>query len=238
MTYLTTFFRARLLYLFSSWFLSISVVAVEPPIITLAPCCFPGASAEFDLLADRTGWKWVNEQAWNWQGDGAERELHLVAQSGAKPTFRSPFNLAWYELLEWKDFTLTCEAQMTNFTKGNNDLCIAFGKVEDYRFYYAHLGEKSDAVHHQIHVVDNADRKPITTFRTSGILWQPEVWHHIRVVRNSEVGDIAVYDDQQAVPVLTARDRTLTWGRIGLGSFDDLGKFRNVKIQGISRTKE
>jgi hypothetical protein len=44
--------------------------------------------------------------------------------------------------------------------------------------------------------------------------------------------------NNQEAQVLSARDKTLTWGQIGLGSFDDLGKFRKVKIQGISRAKE
>jgi hypothetical protein len=33
-------------------------------------------------------------------------------------------------------------------------------------------------------------------------------------------------------PALTAQDKTLDHGWIGLGSFDDLGKFRNLEISG------
>jgi hypothetical protein len=33
-------------------------------------------------------------------------------------------------------------------------------------------------------------------------------------------------------PVITAQNNTLNHGWIGLGSFDDLGKFRNLQIQG------
>ncbi len=212
-----------------------TMAADTPPQITVAPCCLPGASPLVDIFAEKDGWTWFNKSAWTWQGDGEARELHLTAQSGAKPTFRSPFNLAWYERKEWKDFTLTCEAQLTQFTKGNNDLCFAFGKMDAYKFYYAHIGQKADKVHHHIHIVDNADRKPITAYRSEGMEWKQDNWHHIKIVRNSETGDIAVYVDNQEQPVLTANDKTLSWGKIGLGSFDDLGKFRNVRVQGISR---
>ena len=44
------------------------------------------------------------------------------------------------------------------------------------------------------------------------------------------------YIRQQMTAIgLTAKDQALEWGRIGLGSFDDLGEFRNVRIKGTSR---
>jgi hypothetical protein len=238
MKYLRTGLLSNYLWLFCLVGFTPLASSGEAPTITLAPCCLPGSSPVVELFADTAAWSWVNDSAWTWQGEGEQRELQLLKQTGSKPTFRSPFNLAWFEPREWKDFTLTCEAQLTLFNQGNNDLCIAFGKMEAYRFYYAHIGEKADGVHHQFHVVDNADRKAITTYRTAGMEWKENVWHQVRVVRNSETGDMAVYVNNQEAQVLSARDKTLTWGQIGLGSFDDLGKFRKVKIQGISRAKE
>ena len=38
--------------------------------------------------------------------------------------------------------------------------------------------------------------------------------------------------DNMVKPALTAQDRTLDHGWIGLGSFDGLGQFRNLEIQG------
>ena len=190
---------------------------------------------EQDLFADPARWAFGDKKAWKWSGEGKDRVLQLVAHSSDKPKHRSPFNLAWFEGREWKDFTLTAECRLTKFDAGNNDLCIAFDGEGGDRFYYAHLGEKADEPHHQIHIVDKADRKPVTTFRTDGTPWKEGTWHRVKIVRNAATGDIGVWFDDMGKPVLTAKDKTLEWGRIGLGSFDDLGEFRNVRIKGTSR---
>lgn len=212
--------------------------AGEPPEVAVPPCCAANSRAtaiQSDLLTDPEKWALAEPKAWKWSGGGKDRVLQLIAQSKVKPKYRSPLNLAWFEGKEWKDFTLTAEVRLTKFDAGNNDLCIAFGRAGENRFYYAHLGEKADEPHHQIHLVDNADRKPVTTFRTAGTPWKEGAWHTVKIVRNTSTGDIGVWFDDMEKPVLTARDKTLEWGQIGLGSFDDLGEFRNVKVKGTSR---
>ena len=219
--------------------LAAPLFAAEPPAVVTPPCCAANSRSavlEVDLFSDPAKWTFSDDKAWNWTGEGKDRVLHLTAQNTKPPKYRSPFNLAWCDGgREWKDFTLTAEARLTKFDAGNNDLCFAFGRAAENRFYYAHLGEKADEPHHQIHIVDNADRKAITTFRTGGTPWKEGTWHHIKIVRNTATGDIGVWFDDMEKPVLTAQDKTLEWGKIGLGSFDDLGEFRNVRIKGISR---
>lgn len=183
-------------------------------------------------LETPAAWKFGDAAAWTWGTEGAETILRLVRQSAVKPAVRSPFNLAWLTGPDWKSFTLTVDARLTKFDEGNNDLCLAFARQDDLRFYYAHLGEKADGVHHQIHLVDRADRKPITATRTAGTPWRPGVWHRLKLVHDAGRGAIAVYFDDMEKPVLTATDRTLGHGQIGLGSFDDLGEFRNLEIRG------
>ncbi|WP_193212421.1 hypothetical protein [Luteolibacter marinus] len=217
---------------------TLPLLAAEPPAVTIPACCTGSsrsANLEVDLFSDPAKWIPADPAAWQWTGTGADAVLHLIAQSSTKPKFRSPLNLAWLSGREWKDFTLTAEVRLTKFDAGNNDLCIAFGRSDENRFYYAHLGEKADEPHHQIHLVDNADRRPITTYRTTGTPWQKGKWHRVKIVRNTATGDIGVWFDDMKRPVLTARDKTLEWGQIGLGSFDDLGEFRHVKIRGTSR---
>lgn len=218
--------------------LATPLFAAEPPAITPPPCCSGNsrsAKLESDLFLNHEPWNFTDPAAWKWSGSGAKSTLVLIKQSRNKPTYRSPLNLAWFSGKEWKDFTLTAEVKLTKFDDGNNDLCIAFGRATENQFYYAHLGEEADEPHHQIHLVDQSDRKPITTYRTLGTPWKKDTWHHVKVVRNFTTGDIGVWFDDMAKPVLTAKDKTLEWGLIGLGSFDDLGEFRNVHIRGTSR---
>ena len=154
--------------------------------------------------------------------------LSLKRQSDFKPKVRSPFNLAWFEGGEWGSFTLTAEVRLDLFNDGNNDVCIAFGKEGETKFYYAHLGEKADKVHLQLHLVNDADREKITAEGAETLPWEQGKWHQVKLVRDLEAGTITVwFDGKQA---LAAVDKTLGKGNIGLGSFDDLGSFRNLEI--------
>ncbi len=194
--------------------------------LALGVCLSAAADTAQRPLLQRDHWQFEDPAAWEWQGDGAETTLVLKKPSQYKPKFRRPFNLAWFGGAEWDSFTLTCEARLDVFSKGNNDVCIAFGGVGDSEFYYAHLGEKADGVHLQLHVVNNADRKAITTKRAETLPWEPGHWHAIKLVRDAASGGIQVWFDGKLV--LEASDKTFGKGRIGLGSFDDLGAFRNV----------
>ena len=192
--------------------------------------CLSASAADAALypLQQRGQWQFEDPAAWEWQGDAGETTLVLKKPSQYKPKFRRPFNLAWFGGAEWDSFTLTCEARLDAFNKGNNDLCIAFGSLDDSEFYYAHLGENADGVHLQLHVVNNSDRKAITTTRAETLPWKPGTWHPINLVRDAASGSIKVWFEGQ--PVLEANDKTFGKGRIGLGSFDDLGAFRNVVV--------
>ena len=192
--------------------------------------CFMAVSS---LLAEqplqqRDQWQLEDPAAWEWRGEGDATTLVLKKPSNYKPKVRRPFNLAWFGGAEWESFTLTCEARLDVFNKGNNDVCIAFAGASDSEFYYAHLGETADGVHLHLHVVNQADRNAITTTRAKALPWQPNHWHKIKLVRDTASGAIKVWFDDQVV--LEASDKTFGRGRIGLGSFDDLGAFRKVVI--------
>ena len=186
------------------------------------------AEAEAHPLQQRAQWQFDDPAAWEWQGEGQATTLVLRKSSHYTPKVRRPFNLAWFVGAEWASFTLTAEVRLDAFNNGNNDLCIAFGGLGESQFYYAHLGESADAAHLQLHVVNNADRKPITTSRAKTLPWKPNHWHQLRLVRDAEAGGMKVWFDEELV--LEGTDKTFSKGRIGLGSFDDLGAFRNVVI--------
>ena len=57
-------------------------------------------------------------------------------------------------------------------------------------------------------------------------------WHHARVVRNVAQGTIDIYFDDMETPVMTAVDKTFSWGQVGIGSFDDTGNFDEVLVYG------
>jgi len=114
---------------------------------------------------------------------------------------------------------------------GHRDLCLFFGYQDPAHFYYVHLGKKTDDHANQIFIVNEAARTKISTRTTPGTDWD-ERWHHIRVVRHAEEGTIKVYFDDLEEPVMTAKDDTFQWGRVGLGSFDDTGDFDEFVLRG------
>ena len=46
-------------------------------------------------------------------------------------------------------------------------------------------------------------------------------------------GRIAVFVDGATTPALEAKDTTLKTGRVGLGSFDETGQYKNVVVMGF-----
>ena len=55
-------------------------------------------------------------------------------------------------------------------------------------------------------------------------------WYHVRLMHDAVNGTVGVTVDGAAVPALEAVDRSLGPGRAGLGSFDETGEYKNVKI--------
>jgi hypothetical protein len=98
--------------------------------------------------------------------------------------------------------------------------------------YYVHLGKKADEHANQIFIVNGADRKKISLTSTDGTNWDDN-WHNVRVVRKVKDGTIEVYFDDMQKPVMTAKDTTFAWGRVGVGSFDDTSDWDDVKVEGV-----
>jgi hypothetical protein len=179
-------------------------------------------------LLQKDGWIFTDQNAWEWNEDGAKTELILKQASKFIPKVRSPFNLAWFEQTHWGSFTFTADVRLDLFNNGNNDVCIAFGKESETKFYYAHLGEKADAVHLQLHLVNDSDRQAITAKRVEALPWEKGKWHKVKIERDLTQGSMSVWFDGEIV--LSAIDKNLGKGTIGVGSFDDLCSFRNIVI--------
>ena len=97
------------------------------------------------------------------------------------------------------------------------------------KFYYVHLAAKTDPVHNGIFLVADADRKRLDQ-PTSVPQLKDKAWHHVRLERDAASGRIAIFVDGSTMPVLEATDATLRTGRVGLGSFDETGQFKNIVV--------
>ncbi|NBS34153.1 MAG: hypothetical protein EBS83_15435, partial [Planctomycetia bacterium] len=108
--------------------------------------------------------------------------------------------------------------------------CVFFNYRDAEHFYYVHLGARPDPNSGQIMIVDGAPRRPLTE-NTRPVPWDDD-WHVVKLERDAQSGRIAVYFDDMDRPLMEATDRTFTAGQVGIGSFDDMNNFANVKVYG------
>jgi hypothetical protein len=153
-------------------------------------------------------------------------------KSSYQPKNRSPIHIALVAGKKFTDFVLDCEMQSTTEPYGHQDLCVYFGFTAPQQFYYVHMAKAADMNAHNVFIVNDAPRKNIAKETTKGIEWKAGAWHHVRIARNAATGDIAVYFDDMAKPIMRANDKTFASGYVGFGSFDDTGRVRNVRVRG------
>jgi hypothetical protein len=166
-------------------------------------------------------------------GAPGNHALRVTGTSKYQPPFRSPHSIALVKDTVVGDFEFSVQVQETNVNAGpHRDLCFFWGYQDPAHFYYAHLGAKADPHACQIFIVNGAARTMITVDQATGTPWT-EGWHNVKVVRNVADGTIKVYFDDMEKPLMTARDKTFTWGQVGLGTFDDHGNFDDFELRGI-----
>ena len=165
-------------------------------------------------------------------GPKGNHALRCTGSANYKPKYRSPLSFALLKDVKVSDFELTLRCQETNVDAGaHRDLCIFWGYQDPDHFYYAHLGAKADPHACQIFIVNDAPRTMITVDQAKGTPWT-EGWHNVKVERTVSDGSMKVYFDDMKKPYMMARDKTFTWGQIGIGTFDDHGNFDDVVLRG------
>ena len=191
----------------------------------------PVLSEDFEEGAGR--WEPTDAKAWTLTGGPKGRVYSLIKKRSAyKPPHRSPLNISLLKDVTVGDFVLELDVLSTEKDYGHRSLCLFFGYQDPAHFYYVHFGKKADDHANQIFIVNDKARTKISTKTTPGTPWDDK-WHKLKVVRRVSDGTIETYYDDMKTPVMTAVDKTFTWGRIGVGSFDDKGNFDNVTIRGV-----
>lgn len=188
------------------------------------------------LAADSLAREWTLDGTGTWViRDGL---LALVTPGKPGGPIRRPSALALVNSVDLADTTLEVDLRSTAAlpeVTPRRDALLIVGYQSPTRFYYVHLSAARDAVHNGIFLVADADRRRIDSLSAVTPLVDQQ-WHHARLVRAPATGRIEVFVDDRAEPIMVASDRTLMWGRAGLGSFDDTAEFRNVTVIGAPAT--
>lgn len=168
--------------------------------------------------------------AWTLQKEGENSVYALIKRnSDFKPPVRSPLNRCLIRDLSVGSFVMDTRLKSTIPDYDHRSLCLFFGYRDDSHLYYVHFGKKTDDHANQIFIVDNEPRVKISAKTTPGTPWDDE-WHTARIIRDIRTGTISVYFDDMTQPVMTAINEKFAEGRVGFGSFDDIGNFDNVRI--------
>ncbi|TVZ55991.1 hypothetical protein OD91_1268 [Lutibacter sp. Hel_I_33_5] len=188
-------------------------------------------SQDFESEKAIGDFKFTDDNAWKIDDSNSGKSLHLHKQSNYKPKVRSPFNIAILQKVTVGDFILEITLNQTSREYNHRDLCLFFGIQNESQFYYTHIASVADKHANNIFLVDNNPRIKIASKTSKTINWGSKTsWHTERIERNTKEGTIKVFFDDMTHPKMEAKDTTLTYGKIGLGSFDDTGKFDNLKI--------
>ncbi len=191
----------------------------------------------------------TDASAWELAQTDGNQVLALTGESDYRPPHRSPLNIALIKGLTFGSFILEADIQQTGVrgvpireyvakhqdtsdSPGNahRDFCFFFGFQDPARFLYIHVAKAGDNNAHQVFVVNESDRTPITDFRAAGANWGLEEWRKIRIVRDLDEGAVEIFFQDMLTPIMIADEVPLAWGFIGFGSFDDTGFVDNIKI--------
>lgn len=179
------------------------------------------------------GLKWRVPVAADWKKNGDVLELTVPRPSLA------PRRPSQYALADTPDYVkVTVEAEMMPEPKAvrnrRNSLMIVYAWKDKDHFNYAHISVDSAheaAVHNGIFHVYGGDRVRISSREGPGTLRDGE-WHKVKLVYDGATGRVDVWVNGETSPSLRAVDMSLGAGKVGIGSFFDMGSFRNVRITG------
>ena len=172
--------------------------------------------------------RWVFSDPEVWVcADGA---LELQGSSNYQPSFRSPLGIALLSTPAVGDFALEAELEQTGREYGHRDLCVFFGFQDKDHYYYAHLATTPDANACNVFLVNGAARRNLLEPLAKGVAWGEGVFHQLHLERELESGRIRLYFDDMQTPLFDLVDKTLGAGRVGFGSFDDQGRFRDIRL--------
>ena len=187
-------------------------------------------SEDFDQGHDR--WELTDDKAWTLREVDGNNVFGLnKRKSDYEPTVRSPHNIALIKGLELSDFIITFKVKSTLDTGNHRDCCVFFCHTDSTHFYYCHTGAKPDPHSGQIMIVNNAPRLALTK-NENLTPWKNDTWHQVKLERKAKNGRIRVYFDDMTKPYMEVMDTSFSRGRIGIGSFDDMNDFDEIRVYG------
>lgn len=198
-------------------------------IIVLATVCVLGATGTLQVFSHQ--WTVFDPSDWKIETEGDTPVLRLQTGREPLPGPRRPFQFALAS--DTEDYSqVTVEADIRPTKRS---CIIVFAYRDKAHFNYAHLSTDTGTkqpVHNGIFHVYGGERVRISSEAGPAAFPETNRWYHVKLVHDGTTGTVDVTVDNHPVPALHAVDLSLKGGKVGIGSFDETGDFRNVKMTG------
>lgn len=183
------------------------------------------------------GFRWLVPVAADWNlesSEGVPTLQLLVPRPSTQP--RRPTQYALAQTPDYQSLTLELDVRKEPFEtrRRRTSLILVYAWRDKDHFNYAHLSvdaARQQPVHNGIFHVYGGDRVRISSEDGPPTL-TGESWHQVKLVYDGLKGRVDVYVDGQTSPSMRAIDWSLSAGKFGIGSFFDLGSFRNLRVSG------
>ena len=177
------------------------------------------------------GHEWSVPVAADWkvdQEDGAP-VLRLVEHRGPLPGPRRPIQFALADAEYSRRVTVEGDVKPLGAS-----LLIVFAYRDAAHFDYAHLSVDTGTkqpVHNGVFHVYGGERVRISSEQGPAAFSATGRWHHVKLTHDASTGKVSVMVNGEALPALDAVDKSLGAGRVGIGSFDETGVYKNISIR-------
>jgi len=212
----------------------------------LAKAPLPGSQAKeaganipllfVDDFKDGKASAWLPNHPEHWQVAKEEGSfVYRLTAPGEQGKVRAPTSWSLLKGFDVTSFVFTGRTKcQTDPAVNQRDMCIIFHFQDATHFYYVHFSASSDEMHNVIALVNGKDRVKINLEPPGKSIYRLTdlKFHDFKLSYDAATGEIKAYLDDMSAPILTAADKTLDHGLVGVGSFDDTGSFADIKLWG------
>lgn len=174
------------------------------------------------------GYRWTVDKPADWAVENGI--LRLIASSEPPPG--QPRRPTHFVLAETPSFRkATVEAQVK---RNQRSLIFVYAWQDANHYDYVHISSDTalkQNVHNGVFHVFGGERVRISPLDGPAALPTTD-WTQVKLVFDGDTGRCYMEVNGKRNPSLEAVDLSLRHGRIGMGSFDETGDFRNVRISG------
>jgi hypothetical protein len=171
------------------------------------------------------GKKWSVRNAADWKASAETLELAVASGPG---TPRRPHQFAILEDGPYDAVTIEVDVK-----RNGKSLLLVYAYQDEAHYNYVHISVDDPAkqpVHNGIFHVFGGERVRISPLEGGPGVLPTNDWTRVKVTWSGKTGEVVCHADGKTSGAMRAFDLSLKHGRIGLGSFNETGLFRNLKI--------